>query len=95
MKASDNAEITINGIPAVYDEKEHVFSAEIALYNYRNTLCAIDSKNGIMCFLIHEEYYYPDYKLYIPDCGERILKAIKHVYDKGYRSKPIEEIIFE
>ena len=56
---------------------------------------ALRPKSGMMCFLIHEEYYYPDYKLYIPDCGERILKAIKHVYDKGYRSEPLEKIVFE
>lgn len=56
---------------------------------------ALRPQSGMMCFLIHEEYYYPDYKLYIPDCGERILKAIKHVYDKGYRSEPLEKIIFE
>ena len=27
--------------------------------------------------------------------GERVLKAIKHIYDKGYRSCPIENIILE
>ena len=35
VKAADNAVITINGKEAVYDEAEHTYSAEIALYNYR------------------------------------------------------------
>ncbi len=51
--------------------------------------------SGMICLLIHEEYFYPDYKLYIPDCGERILKAIRHIYNKGYRSVPLEKIILE
>ena len=46
VKAADNAVITINGKEAKYDEAEHTYSAEIPLYNYRNTLCAIDTKNG-------------------------------------------------
>jgi len=50
---------------------------------------------GMMGLMIHEEYYYEDYSNYISDCGERILKAIKHVYDKGFRSVPIEQICFE
>jgi len=50
---------------------------------------------GVLGLMIHEEYFYPDYKNYIPDCEERILKAIKHVYDKGYRSCPIEDIVLE
>ena len=45
--------------------------------------------------MIHEEYYYPDYKAYIPDCGERILKAIAYLYNKGYRSVPIQQIVDE
>ena len=46
VKAADNAVITINGIPAEYNEEEHTYSATLPLYNYRNTLCAIDTKNG-------------------------------------------------
>ncbi len=51
--------------------------------------------SGFMHPMIHEEYYYPDYRNYIPDCGERVLTAIAHLYEKGYRSVPIHEIINE
>ena len=45
--------------------------------------------------MIHEEYYYEDYFNYIPDCGERVLKAIEYAYRHGYRSVPIEKICLE
>ena len=50
------------------------------------------------CFMhpmIHEEYYYEDYKDYIPDCKERVLTAIKYLYELGYRSVPVEKIVLE
>ncbi len=51
--------------------------------------------SGFMHPMIHEEYYYPDYMNYIPDCGERVLKAIGHLYEMGYRSVPIDDIVME
>ncbi len=50
------------------------------------------------CFMhpmIHEEYYYSDYVAYIPDCGERVLEAIRHLFELGYRSVPVEKIVLE
>lgn len=51
--------------------------------------------SGFMHPMIHEEYYYPDYCNYIPDCGQRVLTAIRHLYEKGYRSVPIQDIVWE
>jgi len=51
--------------------------------------------SGFMHPMIHEEYFYPDYKGYIPDCGQRVLTAIRHLYEKGYRSVPIQELTDE
>ena len=51
--------------------------------------------SGFMHPMIHEEYYYPDYVNYIPDCGQRVLTAIRHLYEKGYRSVPISDIVWE
>ena len=45
--------------------------------------------------MIHEEYFYPDYRGYLPDCRERVLTALKFIYEKGYRSVPIERIVLE
>ena len=56
---------------------------------------ALRPNSGFMHPMIHEEYYYPDYFQYIPDCGERVLTAIGHLYEKGYRSVPIQDIVWE
>ena len=45
VKAADNAEIIINGIPAEYDAVAHTYTAELPLCHFRNTLVAIDRKN--------------------------------------------------
>jgi hypothetical protein len=63
--------------------------------NWIDQYMALRPKSGIMLFIIHEEYFYDDYRSYIPDFNLRVLKAIKHVYDKGYRSCPLEDIILE
>lgn len=56
---------------------------------------AAHPEKGIVSMIIHEEYYYPDYRSYIPDCGERVLRAIKHVYDKGFRGAALEKLLLE
>ena len=56
---------------------------------------AVHPEKGIVSMIIHEEYYYPDYRAYIPDCGERVLRAIKHVYEKGFRGVALEKILLE
>lgn len=53
------------------------------------------SNKGIFSMIIHEEYYYPDYIAYIPDCGERVLSAIRHVYEKGFRGAALEKLLLE
>ena len=50
---------------------------------------------GIMSLMIHEQYCFPDYRWPIRDYEERILSAIRHVYDKGYRSASVESLCFE
>ena len=56
---------------------------------------ALRPNKGLVNLMIHEEYFYSDYFAYIPDCGERILKAISHVYGKGYRGAALEHLLPE
>lgn len=56
---------------------------------------ALHPGKGLVNLMIHEEYFYPDYFAYIPDCGERILKAVSHVYHKGYRGTSLELLLPE
>lgn len=70
----------------------------IALDNvipWMDAYMAMRPNSGFMHPMIHEEYYYPDYFAYIPDCAERVLTAIGHLYEKGYRSVPIQDIVWE
>ena len=39
----------------------------------------------IMELMIHEQYFYPDYKAYEPDYRQRVERAIEWVVRKGYR----------
>ncbi len=70
VKASDNAEISINGIPAKLDVSDYTFTAEVPLYNYRNTLYAIDSKNGYRAEIVVYKMLQVDKKFYftVDDC---------------------------
>ncbi len=62
---------------------------------WMDTYMALRPNSGFMHPMIHEEYYYQDYVNYIPDCAERVLTAIGHLYEKGYRSVPIQDIVWE
>jgi hypothetical protein len=39
----------------------------------------------VMELMIHEQYFYPDYRAYEPDYRERVERAIKFVAERGYR----------
>lgn len=46
-------------------------------------------------FLIHEQYFYPDYAAYQPDYMERIETAVKWATEHGYTPAFLDECIFE
>lgn len=46
-------------------------------------------------FLVHEQYYYPDYFNYQPDYKEKILKAVKWAVDNGYQPAFLADCVFE
>ena len=46
-------------------------------------------------FLVHEQYYYPDYFNYQPDYLEKILTAVKWAVDNGYEPAFLADCIFE
>lgn len=45
-------------------------------------------------FLIHEQYFYPDYKAYQPDYFEKIETAVQWAQQNGYHPAFLEECIF-
>jgi hypothetical protein len=44
--------------------------------------------------LIHEQYFYPYYKGYQPDYGEKVLTAVKWAVDNGYKPKFLSDCLF-
>lgn len=46
-------------------------------------------------YLIHEQYYYPDYHDYQPDYFEKIRTAAQWAFDHGYQSAFLDECIFD
>ena len=45
-------------------------------------------------FLVHEQYYYPDYFNYQPDYKEKIMKAVKWAVDNGYQPAFVADCVF-
>ena len=45
--------------------------------------------------LIHEQYFYPHYSIYLPDYKERVLTGVKWCVDRGFESAFISEVALE
>jgi hypothetical protein len=46
-------------------------------------------------FLVHEQYYYPDYFNYQPDYREKIITAVQWAVDNGYKPAFLADCVFE
>ena len=55
-------------------------------------LSALTGREGIRV-MIHEQYFYPDYKAYQPDFEEKLFAAFSFLTEKGYESRFFEELI--
>ncbi|MCL2517433.1 MAG: hypothetical protein FWF15_02605, partial [Oscillospiraceae bacterium] len=52
-------------------------------------------KAGFLELLIHEQYFYSDYRAYIPEYAEIILTACEWAAKNGYKPALFSEVIFE
>lgn len=52
---------------------------------YLEHIAADPHQNEIMELMIHEQYFYPDYRAYEPDYRQRVETSIKFVVDRGYK----------
>jgi len=53
------------------------------------------TEGGFIGLLMHEQYYYKDYKYHIPDFEARILEPCKFLWENGYSGAFISEILKE
>jgi streptogramin lyase len=72
-------DIVINNVPL----------AEIPAYLEK--VAADPHQAEVMELMIHEPYFYPDYRAYLPDFEERVERAIEFVHRRGYRPVFYEE----
>jgi hypothetical protein len=52
---------------------------------YLERIASDPHQNEVMELMIHEQYFYPDYRDYEPDYRQRVEAAIKFVVDRGYQ----------
>jgi len=53
------------------------------------------TRGGFIEIMIHEQYFYSDYKNYLPDFEERVLEPSKYLYNNGYDGMLLSDAIRE
>jgi len=52
-------------------------------------------RSGFVSVMIHEQYFYDDYRGYLPDFEARVLDACRFLSERGYRGAHITEVTAE
>ena len=86
-----------------YDERLDLYIAKIdSVLNMHSLkdveemlelLCTDRCRSGFLELMIHEEYFYRDYKAYLPDFEDRVLTACRIAFEKGYEPAFLEEAL--
>ena len=77
-----------------YDEKHNLYVAKIdsvlnmhtleEIEGMLNILCVNKNCSGFLELMIHEQFFYSDYKAYLPDFEQRVLTACRFAHSHGY-----------
>lgn len=52
-------------------------------------------RGGFVSIMIHEQYFYEDYKRYLPDFEARVLESAKLLFSRGYQGTLMRDLIAE
>ena len=52
-------------------------------------------RGGFVSIMIHEQYFYEDYRGYLPDFEARVLEPAKLLFENGYKGCFVKEVISE
>lgn len=52
-------------------------------------------RGGFVSIMIHEQYFYPDYAMYLPDFADRVLLPCKMLAEQGYTGALISQVTEE
>ena len=55
-------------------------------------IMARPGRGGFVSIMIHEQYFYPDYRNYRPDFADRVLDACRCLHEQGYRGMHLGEL---
>ncbi len=50
------------------------------------------TRGGFVSVMIHEQYFYSDYKYYLPDFEQRVLEPCKYLAEHGYQGRHIKDV---
>ncbi len=75
-------------IDIVLNEKTYEYNIE-ALEN----VIKDPKRGGFISMMIHEQYFYSDYKRHLPDFEKRVLDACKLLKENGYTGTHLKELI--
>jgi hypothetical protein len=50
-------------------------------------------RGGFVSIMIHEQYFYKDYKNHRPDFEARVLEPAKYLFENGYRGTFLSELL--
>ena len=58
-----------------------------------HAILAHPHRGGFVSFMIHEQYFYGDYKRYLPDFEARVLEPARLLYENGYTGCFLRELL--
>ena len=50
-------------------------------------------RGGFVSIMIHEQYFYEDYRSYLPDFEARVLEPAKLLFENGYKGSFVKEVL--
>ena len=88
-----------------YDKSEDMMFARIDIVTNLGTyewvmneirdIVAHPNRGGFVSMMIHEQYFYADYKGYLCDFENRVLDVCKYLYENGYKGCHIADAVAE
>lgn len=80
-------DVLFGRIDLVLNSKTHAANME----TLKETV-ASPTRGGFVSIMIHEQYFYSDYKHYLSDFEQRVLEPCRYLAEQGYEGRSIQEV---
>lgn len=74
------------------DRVTNISTLEAVMADMREII-AHPTRGGFVSFMIHEQYFYPDYSHHKPDFEARVLEPAKLLFENGYEGQLLKEVL--